>query len=97
MAKFCRGAEVVDAFRWTADENPTDDPEWIIDAIKSGHVTFAGAGHENVTLVIHSRNQELHAAPGDWLVRESTGEIFPCSSDAFQHDFRQPSELAMCD
>lgn len=97
MAKFCRGAEVVDAFRWTADENQADDPDWIVDAIKSGLVTFTGVGDRAVRLLIHSPSQTLNAAPGDWIIRGPTGEITACPAEAFQRDFREQTEVAMCD
>jgi hypothetical protein len=97
MTKFCRGAEVVDAFRWTADENQADDPNWIVDAIKSDLVTFAGVGDQTVKLLIHSPSRTVEASPGDWVIRQSTGEITACPHPEFQRDFRQQSELAMCD
>lgn len=97
MAKFCRGAEVVDAFRWMADENQADDPNWIVDAIKSGLVTFRGVGDQAVRLLIHSPARTYNAAPGDWIIRGSTGEITACPHQAFQRDFREQTELAMSD
>jgi hypothetical protein len=97
MAKFCKGAEVVDAFRWTADENQADDPSWIVDAIKSGLVTFTGVGDQTVRLLIHSPGRTFNAAPGDWIIRGPTGEITACPHQAFQRDFREQTELAMCE
>jgi hypothetical protein len=35
--------EIVDAFRWTGGPDQTEDPEWIVAAIRSGHVTFTHA------------------------------------------------------
>ena len=97
MAKFFKGAHLVEAFRWTADEEQTEDPHWIIDAIKSGSVTFANRGRETVKLRIHLASHSYDATPGDWIIRDADGQVMACSHEAFNRDFQKKDELAMCD
>ena len=39
--KYRKKPVVIEAFKWTGEPDQTEDPEWIIAAIKKGIVTFS--------------------------------------------------------
>jgi hypothetical protein len=40
MSKFRKKPIVIEAFKWTGDQDQTEDPEWIIEAIRNGDAFF---------------------------------------------------------
>ena len=97
MTKFCKGADVVEAFRWTANAEQTEDPQWIVNAIKSGSVTFADNGCDTVMLRLRSPHGTYTANPGEWLIRYGSGRIVVSSAEEFHRAFRKQNEFAMCE
>lgn len=83
MTKYRKKPIVVDAFQWTGDENQTEDPEWIIDAIKAGVVKIAKMNDQNIIISIKTLEGVMAAHPGDYIIRGAAGEIYPCKADIF--------------
>lgn len=81
--KFRKKPIVIDAFQWTGGPEQTDDPEWIVEAIKACLVTFENVGTPNVCLVISTKEGLMRANQGDWIIRGILGEIYPCKPDVF--------------
>ena len=82
--KFRKKPVVIDAFRWTGGDDQTEDPIWIIEAIKEGRVYFTLPGTKNVRLNIHTLEGVMVANPGDYIIRGIRGEIYPCKPDIFE-------------
>ncbi|MCK9460602.1 MAG: hypothetical protein M0R80_13265 [Proteobacteria bacterium] len=78
---------VVEAFQWTGDENQTEDPEWIVKAIKSGEVWFDKMCKGRIALVIYTLEGSMRAMPGDWIIKGIKGEIYPCKPDVFEETY----------
>ena len=79
---------VIEAFRWTGDQDQTEDPVWIIDAIKKGDVWFEGP-KENAFLEINvmkikTLEGNMQAQPGDFIIKGIKGEIYPCKPEIFE-------------
>lgn len=89
MAQFRKKPVVVDAFLWTGGPDQTEDPQWIVDAIKSRAVTFArpmGAfvrEGEVSHMLIETLEGVVIARPGDWIIKGEQGEIYHCKPDIF--------------
>lgn len=88
MSLFRERSALVDAFLWTADENQTEDPEWMIEALKLGcGVIYGAAIHKSVPfgccMSITVPSGTSVAVPGDYIVRGTKGEIFAMKPDAF--------------
>jgi hypothetical protein len=87
MAKFRKRPVVIDAFKWTPfsrrDGGPdqTEDPDWIVDAIKRGDVYCQGG--DNPYLTIETLEGKMRANVGDWVIRGVKGEIYSCRDDIF--------------
>lgn len=83
-----------DLFRWTGGPDQTEDPIWVVDALRSGDATFASDGTAHVRLHIASTGQT--AKPGDCLAhRDGTIRVIPadvgpnacrhCGDDEYHH------------
>lgn len=90
MAKYRKPA-VIEAFRWTGGPDQTEDPEWIVEMIENGNVTFESRGvdlsnepttTEATILVIHTLEGDMRADPGDWIIRDK-GKVYPMKEHIF--------------
>ena len=73
----------IEAFRWTGGPDQTEDPIWIVEAIKEGAVWFEPF-HVH-PLAMHIKTLEgIHVAiPGAWIIKGVKGELYPCKPDIF--------------
>lgn len=74
---------VIEAFRWTGGPDQTEDPEWIVEAIKAGTVRFQDSGTPNVAMLIDTLEGTHRADQGDWIIKGVKGELYPCKPDIF--------------
>lgn len=91
----------VDAFKWTGGPDQTDDPEWIIQAIREGKVRFnpATKGTEmkygkpveatGPQMVIETLEGTVIANVGDYVILGTKGEIYPCKPDIFESIYEE--------
>lgn len=82
--KFRKKPVVIEAFLWTADREQTEDPLWILEALRIGGVFFENEGTPLVTLKIRTLEGVMTAQRGDWIIRGVKGEIYPCKPDIFE-------------
>jgi hypothetical protein len=83
MIKWRKRPVVVDAFKWTGGPDQTEDPEWVVAAIRDGDVSFENIGTKNVKLLVHTLEGIMTADVGDYIIRGVKGEIYPCKPDIF--------------
>lgn len=79
---------VIEAFQWTGDKDQLGEPEWIVEAIKTGVVGIDAEGLNIVTL-----EGVLTASHGDWIIRGVKGELYPCKPDIFAATY-EPADAA---
>ena len=79
MSKFVKRPVVIEAFRWTGDQDQTEDPLWIIEAIKAGNVLFGDGVMKILTL-----EGVMTVNRGDYVIKGIKGEIYPCKPDIFE-------------
>ena len=79
--------DTVDAFKWTAGQDQTEDPEWIIEALKKESVRIVCTGTSKVQLHIDTPTGTEIATPGDYIVKGVKGVIYPCKSVYFEHAY----------
>jgi hypothetical protein len=58
-------------------------PAWLADAMDAGKVTLYSAGDA----FIQTLEGQLHALPGDWIIRGIKGELYPCKPDIFAESY----------
>jgi len=78
----------VEAFKWTADHDQTEYPEWIVAAIEDGRVWFGRDSLNNVRMTIVTLEGNMTATPGDWIIKGVAGEIYPCKPEIFDRTYR---------
>lgn len=94
MAQYKKKPIVIEAFQWTDGTDQTKDPEWFIEKIRSGDVTF-DRSHFNrpggilVKMKIQTLEGIMSASPGDWIIKGVKGEIYPCKPDIFGMTYKE--------
>lgn len=83
MAKYRKKPVVIDAFKWTGGPDQTEDPEWIIEKIRSKDVWFYTEERETL-MVIRTLEGDMTASPGDYIIKGIKGEVYPCKPDIFE-------------
>lgn len=83
---------VIEAFQWTGDQNQTEDPEWIIEAIKRGDVWFINQRTPDCCMVIKTLEGNHLASSGDWIIKGVRGELYPCKPDIFEATYEAVEE-----
>lgn len=80
MTRYRKLPVEVDAFKWTADEHQTDDPICIVEALRSGEAKIYPPTNLNGSkMVIQTLEGAMTANVGDYIIRGTKGEIYPCS------------------
>jgi len=87
--KYRKKPVVIEAFKWTGDVNQTEDPEWIVDAIKKGDVGFRNEGTEEVEMFIDTLEGRMTAIRGDYIIKGIKGEIYSCKPDIFEATYEK--------
>ena len=82
--KYRKKPVVIEAFKWTGDVTQTEDPTWVVEAIKEGTVTFQNVGSEECILVIKTLEGDMIASRGDYIIQGVKGELYPCKPDIFE-------------
>ena len=84
MAKYRKKPVVIEAIRWNGKlTDPTEWPDWFRDQIGSKIHGDANTMYPRQTLVIVTLEGDMRANPGDWIIRGTKGEIYPCKPDIF--------------
>jgi len=87
VAKYRKKPVVIDAFQWTGGPDQTEDPEWIVEAIKNRSVRFARIDELDVTMMIDTLEGTMSARIGDYIIRGIQGELYPCKPDIFERTY----------
>ena len=74
----------IQAFKWTADWEQTEDLNWMQEALDEGVAWLNNAGTPDVKLEIKTLEGVMTASRGDYIIRGIKGEIYPCKSDIFE-------------
>lgn len=83
MTQYRKPPVVIEAFRWTGDANQTDDPEWIVKAIKMAKVSFDNFAGETM-LAIMTHDGKIYARQGDYIIRDNDGVLSVSKPDIFE-------------
>lgn len=78
--KFRKKPIVIEAFRWTGGPDQSEDPEWMVEAMKMGG---AGVDRDGVSVWIKTLGGTMTAFCGDWIIQDVTGELYPYKPDIF--------------
>jgi len=82
----------IDAFKWTGTPDQEEDPEWCIEKIHDGTVTFPNCGTKDCTLQIKTLEGVMTASQGDYIIKGVNGELYPCKPDIFEKTYEKVTE-----
>ncbi len=89
--KVRQGGTVLEAFRWTGGRDQEEEPDWAVEALRRGRVSFENELTQQVKLRLHTSRGVVIVNRGDWIIREQDGELASCSPAAFQERYEQLS------
>lgn len=89
MSKWRKKPIVIEAFKWTGGPDQTEDPEWIVEALREGTVRIENGGTSEVSLLISTLEGILRANRGDWIIQGVKGELYPCKPDIFEATYEK--------
>lgn len=89
MAKFRLSPIEIEAFRWTGDHDQAEDPEWICEALRTGGAIIAC---QPLRMCLKTPTGWRDAEPGDWIVRNHDGEIYPVKAERLKKFYEAVSE-----
>jgi hypothetical protein len=82
--KYRKKPVVIEAFQWTGN-NTTQLLKWMFPDIEPD---ATASKLTTKTLV-----GDLHASPGDWIIRGSKGEFYPCKDNIFRETYEPIKEV----
>ncbi len=85
--KYRKKPVVIEAFRWTGGVDQTEDPEWIVEAIKDGRVAIISDSYNTPYMVIQTLEGRHIAQPGDYIIKGVAGELYPRKPDIFERTY----------
>jgi hypothetical protein len=94
MKYVSRGVEV-EAFKWTGKTGINDMPGWVRNALQKswgepGSARIVRPAAARACMEICAAGGSCFAEPGDFVVMDSSGEIFSCKPDFFEAIYKAP-------
>lgn len=68
-------------------------PQWLQDAISQKVIVPEFRSEDYWYYTIKTLEGEMLASPGDWIIRGSAGELYPCKPELFAEYYGEESEL----
>lgn len=88
MAQYRRLPVIVDAFQWTGGPDQTEDPQWMVDAMKAGEIEIDTSMGSQPRLVVQmGMGYRGSHASGVWVVRDAIGKIRTLSPSEFANTY----------
>jgi len=85
MSRFRCGLVEVEAFQWDGQLEQPEAPDWFTEAIADGRISIST---NQALLYVEQNQRQVTLEPGDWLVREQTGEVLGCKAFLFRFAFK---------
>lgn len=86
---------VVEAFEWTGIPGPFP-VDWIQAPLREGNAAIVER-RRRIGLEIATLEGTMRAEPGDWIIKGTRGELYPCKPDAFSDTFEPASAYSKGD
>jgi len=82
MPRYRKKPVEIEAVQWTGN-NYVEVGSLVELSDWDGHSVSIG----NDGLVIHTREGDMRADPGDWVIRGVAGELYPCKPEIFEQTY----------
>lgn len=98
MSKFRKKPVVIEALQWDGTDNGVDAVlDWMMElgygGEAGGHGSDAPNWDDGGDFYIVTLEGKMHASIGDWIIRGTQGEFYPCKPAAFEDTF-EPADSA---
>ena len=95
--KFRKKPVVIEAFKWTCDQHHTEEPGWIIEALKDGTVVIPNLSwsietYGGFVMEINTLEGVMIANQGDYIIQGINGEIYPIKEEIFEMTYERGEE-----
>lgn len=94
MAKYRKKPVIVEAFKWTGGQAQTEDPEWMVKALKkssgsidSVRIINKGTEYEYLRMQITKPAKIISVLPGDYITMDEDGALNKCSPKEFEASY----------
>lgn len=94
--RFRKKPVVIEAVRIGANAGSTDGsacftetPAWLTAALQDGTVR---SNAEGGGVIVRTLEGEMRGRPGDWLIRGTAGELYPCKPKIFEAIYEAAAE-----
>lgn len=84
MSRYRSKVVVIEAFRFLGSPDQIEDPVWAGEAIRDGRIRVERDGTPTVRLQIKTDEGWLRANVGDWVIKGTENELYPCRDSVFQ-------------
>lgn len=97
--KYTKKPVEIEAMEWAGGNGPgraTPIIDWILE--NGGRATYQCEGDhctgrpEDHSILIHTLEGDMKASPGDFVIRGTKGEFYPCKPDIFRNLHEMPGE-----
>lgn len=89
MFSYRKKPVVIQAFQWTGGPDQEGEPDWIIEAIKEGSVTF---DKRDGALHIQTLEGVMKVTQNDYIIKGIAGELYPCKPEIFEQTYEKVEE-----
>ena len=86
---------VIEAMQFDGSDNGADEVhEWMgqTSHLQCGAVMLEDGQWE---VIITTLEGEMHASPGDWIIKGVQGEFYPCKPDIFEATYQKPDAVSL--
>lgn len=81
MTRYRKKPVVIEAVRLIA--TPTQEEQLQVEDFLAGSIGDWESGYDG-EILLHTREGTMTAKPGDWMIRGTAGELYPCKPDIFE-------------
>jgi hypothetical protein len=82
-------SKIVEIDAWCNTEDPPHRglmPDWLREAIEQRKVREDGVGYHH-GYYIDTLEGQMHASYGDWIIRGTENELYPCKPSVFERKY----------
>ena len=93
--KYRKKPIIVDAFKWTGGRDQTEDPEWIVEALKIPQSKIGAARiyrGEYFYMEIKTKNGIIRVKPGSYIIRAENGDLSVYKGQGFKAEYELVEE-----
>jgi len=88
MPYFRKKPVLIEAHRLPIADDPTQE---LIDFLHSIDREW-GQSDKHGSIIIKTFEGDMHAEPGDWIIKGVNGEFYPCKPDIFAKTYQEITE-----